>query len=175
MEAWFPGLYECVDCVICLGGNPEQKERLKSYQKTRAIVDVSTILTDQSVPREDDGKKQRREHALRVRSQKREADKAEYEKRHLLEQKKLRQDVDDMAHAFEKKIITQTQEGRVRLPVIIESLQKHRNRTIKLIYSADAILSHQDVAKIKKHLDNFYKALLSTEYLHKKKLESSIN
>lgn len=35
LERWFPGIYECIDCVLCTNWTAEQKKRLASYRKSQ--------------------------------------------------------------------------------------------------------------------------------------------
>jgi hypothetical protein len=85
LESWFPGIYECIDCAMCFGGNADQKKRLLSYKKVLPEVPVAFIVTDDNSPVNEKKAAQRAE-----REEKRKALSLAHQERMMVEQENFR-------------------------------------------------------------------------------------
>ncbi len=85
LESWFPGIYECIDCAMCFGGNTDQKKRLLSYKKVLPEVPVAFIVTDDISPVNEKKAAQRAE-----REERRKALSLAHQERMMVEQENFR-------------------------------------------------------------------------------------
>lgn len=71
LERWFPGIYECIDCALCINWTSDQKKRLSSYRKIQPEKPSPPIQSSpqlREISPEQEARKRERDERRRAQS-----------------------------------------------------------------------------------------------------------